>query len=157
MLLLLTAPPLYTATLYISLGLLMGHLEFQISSFMPTKFLIMIFVTGDAISFLVQLTGGVLLASGTFHTGQTILVSRLVVQIVFLTLFITIELTFYYRVVKYPDEHIMIIRNVPSQYNNWNSILIALLICSTLLLFRCIFRLIEGVQGTHGYLFSHEI
>lgn len=97
------------------------------------------------------------MASGTLHTGQTILVSGLIVQIVFLILFLTIELTFYYRVVKYPDEHIMIIRNVPSQYNNWNSILIALLICSTLFLFRCIFRLIEGVQGTHGYLFSHEI
>ncbi|CAG87128.2 DEHA2D11506p [Debaryomyces hansenii CBS767] len=156
-LLLLFASPLYAVTLYMSLGSLVELLECQKISFMPIKLLIMIFVIGDLFSFLVQLAGGVIVASGTIRTGQYIINSGLIVQTLFLGLFMIVALTFYHRAVKYPNEYIMIMRNIPSQFNNWNSIFIAILACSTLLLTRCISRLIEAVQGERGYLISHEI
>ena len=124
-------------------------------SFMSIRNLIVILVIGDLFSLLMQITGGIMVATGTILTGQYIINGGLIVQIIFLGLFMIIELTFYYRAVKSPNEYIMIMRNIPSQFNNWNSILVAFSICSILLLTRCIFRLIDGVQGE--YMISNEI
>ncbi|CUM48611.1 unnamed protein product [Debaryomyces tyrocola] len=71
-------------------------------------------------------------------------------------MFMVVEVIFHYRVLKHPNECTMMTRNVPSQFNNWNSILLTLLACSILIFIRSIFRLIEYIQGNDGYLISHE-
>lgn len=157
--LLLVAPALYTATLYMSLGRLIARLECQKYSIIPLRFLTKIFVFGDVLSFLMQASGGGIMSSGTessMNTGENIIIGGLIVQLLFFGMFVVVASIFHYRVSRRPNECAMITRNVPSQFNNWNSILIALFCCSILILIRSIFRLIEYVQGNDGYLISHE-
>lgn len=158
--LLLVAPALYAATLYMSLGRLIGRMECQRYSIIPLKYLTKIFVVGDVLSFLMQSSGGGIMSAGdqsSTKTGERIIIGGLIVQIVFFGMFIVVELIFHYRVLKHPNECARVTRNVPSRFNNWNSILIILLVCSILIFIRSIFRLIEYIQGNDGYLISHEV
>lgn len=159
-LLLLVAPALYAATLYMSLGRLIECIECQRYSIIPLKYLTKIFVFGDLLSFLMQSGGGGIMASGSLSsakTGEHIIIGGLIVQIVFFGMFIVVELIFHYRLHKNPNECALITRNVPSRFNNWNSILITLFTCSILIFVRSIFRLIEYIQGNDGFLISHEV
>ena len=158
--LLLVAPALYAATLYMSLGRLIERMECQKYSIIPLKYLTKIFVVGDVLSFLMQGSGGGIMSAGdhsSMKTGENIIIGGLIVQIVFFGMFIVVELIFHYRVLKHPNECVMVTRNLPSQFNNWNSILFTLLACSILIFIRSIFRLIEYIQGNDGYLISHEV
>ncbi|CAG89940.1 DEHA2F26994p [Debaryomyces hansenii CBS767] len=157
--LLLVAPALYAATLYMSLGRLIQRMECQRYSIIPLKYLTKIFVVGDVVSFLMQAGGGGIMSSGdqsSMKTGERVIIGGLIVQIVFFGMFMVVEVIFHYRVLKHPNECAMFIRNIPSQFNNWNSILLTLLACSILIFVRSIFRLIEYIQGNDGYLISHE-
>ena len=158
--LLLVAPALYAATLYMSLGRLIERMECQKYSIIPLKYLTKIFVVGDVLSFLMQAGGAGIMAQGDMSsskTGENVIIGGLIVQIVFFGMFIVVELIFHYRILKYPNESAMITRNVPSQLKNWNYVLITLLVCSILIFIRSIFRLIEYIQGNNGYLISHEV
>lgn len=158
--LLLVAPALYAATLYMSLGRIIERLECQRYSIIPLKYLTKIFVVGDVLSFLMQAGGAGIMAQGNISsskTGENIILGGLIIQIVFFGIFIVVELIFHYRVLKHPNECARVTRNVPSRFNNWNSILIILLVCSILIFIRSIFRLIEYIQGNDGYLISHEV
>lgn len=148
---------LYTITFYMSLGLLMKRLEFRKLFFISTGNLIIIFVIGDILSCLIQLVERLIIVFRSLSIGKNINISGMIIQIIFLSFFILVALAFHYKAAKYPNEYIMIIRNVPSQFNNWNSILLVILSCSTLLLMKYIFRLIEALQGVNGYLSSYEI
>ncbi|CUM53119.1 uncharacterized protein AC631_04817 [Debaryomyces fabryi] len=158
--LVLVAPALFAATLYMSLGRLIARLECQRYSIIPLKYLTKIFVIGDVVSFFMQAGGGGIMASGktesSMTTGKNVIVGGLIVQIVFFGMFMVVELIFHYRILKHPNECAMMTRNVPSQFNNWNSVLFTLLACSILIFIRSIFRLIEYIQGNDGYLISHE-
>ena len=56
-LMILLAPPLYAASIYMTLGRLIRHLNAERLSLVPVKWLTRIFVTGDVISFLMQASG----------------------------------------------------------------------------------------------------
>lgn len=156
--LVLVAPPLYAATIYMSLGRLIEFIECQKYSIVPLKYMTKIFVIGDLLSFILQGAGGVMWSWDIYaFTGKILIVTGLAVQIVFLGMFIVVESIFNYRIHKNPSEYALITRNVPSRFNNWNSILNTLLTCSILILIRSIFRLIEYCQGTNGYLLSNEV
>ncbi|CRL30386.1 RTA1 like protein [Penicillium camemberti] len=55
--LILLAPPLYAASIYMVLGRLILHLRAQLYSVVPLKWMTGIFVTGDVIAFLMQAAG----------------------------------------------------------------------------------------------------
>mmetsp|Transcript_467 Transcript_467/g.536 ORF Transcript_467/g.536 Transcript_467/m.536 type:complete len:314 (-) Transcript_467:112-1053(-) len=157
--LLLVAPALYAATLYMSLGRLIERMECQKYSIVSLKYLTKIFVLGDVISFLMQAGGAGIMAQSKLSSskvGQNVIIGGLIVQIIFFGMFIVAELIFHYRVLKSPNECAMITRNIPSKFKNWNYVLITLLVCSLFIFIRSIFRLIEYVQGNDGYLMSHE-
>lgn len=158
--LLLVAPALFAANLYMSLGRLIVRLECQRFSIIPLKYLTKIFVVGDVVSFLMQSGGGGIMASGktlsSMKTGENVIIGGLIVQVVFFGMFMVVEVIFHYRVLKHPNECAMMTRNVPSQFNNWNTILFTLFTSSVLIFVRSIFRLIEYIQGNDGYLISHE-
>ena len=145
--LLLVAPALFAATLYMSLGRLIARLECQRFSIIPLKYLTKIFVVGDVVSFLMQSGGGGIMASGktlsSMKTGEHVIIGGLIVQVVFFGMFMVVEVIFHYRVLKHPNECAMMTRNIPSQFNNWNFILLILLACSVLIFIRSIFRLVE--------------
>ncbi|KAI3286475.1 hypothetical protein DTO002I6_8146 [Penicillium roqueforti] len=158
----LLAPPLYAASIYMTLGRLITHLDAEQLSVVPVKWLTAIFVTGDVIAFLMQAAGGGIMASGTLSsmtTGEHITIGGLAVQLVFFSVFIIAATIFHYRIRKTPTEksskNISSLSRVP-QITTWEVALTGLYVASILILIRSIFRLIEYAQGNSGYLISHE-
>lgn len=156
MFLMLLAPVFFAATLYMSLGRLIERTECKHHSIISVRFLTKLFVASDIISFLAQLAGVGIIAGGTPDTGRNIVTGGLIFQLVFLGMFIISIITFHVRITKNPSEFAALTRYLPSGFRNWNSILIALNLCSVLIFIRSIFRLIEYVQGDDGFLMSHE-
>ncbi|KAJ5153742.1 uncharacterized protein N7500_009181 [Penicillium coprophilum] len=152
----LLAPPLYAASIYMTLGRLIVHLDAEKLSVVPVKWLTAIFVTGDVIAFLMQAAGGGIMASGTMSamtTGEHITIGGLAVQLVFFTVFIVASSIFHYRIRNNPTE-----KSVSrSRTTSWEIAMVGLYVASILILVRSIFRLIEYAQGNSGYLISHEV
>ncbi|KAJ5193785.1 RTA-like protein [Penicillium cf. griseofulvum] len=152
----LLAPPLYAASIYMTLGRLIMYLDAESLSLVPVKWLTAIFVTGDVIAFLMQSAGGGIMASGTLSamtTGEHITIGGLAVQLVFFTVFIVASSIFHYRIRKTPTEKSV----SQSRTMSWEFVMTGLYVASVLILIRSIFRLIEYAQGNDGYLISHEV
>ncbi|RYN17532.1 hypothetical protein AA0112_g12025 [Alternaria arborescens] len=152
--LLLVAPALFAASIYMMLGRIILVTDGELHSLLPKRWLTKLFVTGDVISFLMQGAGGGIMASGTIdalHTGEKIIIGGLVVQLLFFGFFIITGVIFHARLVQQPTPKIYA-QSIP-----WERQLYALYVASLLILVRCIFRLIEYAQGNAGYLISHEV
>ncbi|KAJ6112074.1 hypothetical protein N7523_008135 [Penicillium sp. IBT 18751x] len=154
----LLAPPLYAASIYMTLGRLIVHLDAERFSVVPVKWLTGIFVTGDVIAFLMQGAGGGIMASGTLSamtTGEHITIGGLAVQLVFFSVFIIASTIFHYRVRNNPTEKSSRSSRAMRR-STWQFVMTGLYVASILILIRSIFRLIEYAQGNDGYLISHE-
>ncbi|OQE36947.1 hypothetical protein PENCOP_c011G05664 [Penicillium coprophilum] len=152
----LLAPPLYAASIYMTLGRLIVHLDAESLSLVPVRWLTAIFVTGDVIAFLMQAAGGGIMASGTMSamtTGEHITIGGLAVQLVFFTVFIVASSIFHYRI-----RHNLTEKSVSrSRTTTWEVAMVGLYVASVLILVRSVFRLVEYAQGNSGYLISHEV
>ncbi|KAM0323338.1 hypothetical protein ACHAQA_008930 [Verticillium albo-atrum] len=152
--LILVAPALYAASIYMVLGRLIRALHAEHLSFIPVKWLTKIFVTGDIISFTMQAGGGGIQSAGTlelYNLGEKIIIVGLFVQIVIFSIFTATSITFHRRVATSPT---------PLAVANgvlWRRHLYVLYSTSVLILVRSIFRVVEYLQGNAGYLISHEI
>ena len=158
--LLLVAPALFAATIYMTLGRIIGDLRCDNLSIIPLRWLTKIFVMGDVASFLLQGSGGGLQGGGTLnllHLGEKMIIVGLFVQIAVFGFFIVVMSIFQFRVVKNPSVTSMETRHVPSRFRNWQTIIITLLACSLLIFIRSIVRVIEYIQGNSGTIISHEI
>ncbi|KAJ5668404.1 uncharacterized protein N7477_006974, partial [Penicillium maclennaniae] len=155
----LLAPPLYAASIYMTLGRLIVHLDAEVFSVVPVKWLTGIFVTGDVIAFVMQAAGGGIMASGTLSamtTGEHITIGGLAVQLVFFSVFIIASTIFHYRVRNNPTEKSS--RSSRGLHRStWQFVMTGLYVASILILIRSIFRLLEYAQGNDGYLISHEV
>ncbi|KAL4778519.1 RTA1 like protein-domain-containing protein [Aspergillus varians] len=161
--LILLAPALYAASIYMVLGRLMVHLDAQHHSLVRVAWMTKIFVTGDVVSFLMQCGGGGLMSGDNPDSrkiGETITIIGLVVQIVFFTFFLITTIIFHIRINKSPT-----LRSDEAAKHwtgnlmdrNWVTLLIALYVVSVLILIRSVFRLVEFIDGYGGYLMSHEV
>lgn len=157
--LLLVAPALFAATLYMTLGHVIRVTGCEHYSVIPLKWLTKIFVIGDVLSFFVQGGGGGLMAQGTDSQklGERIIIAGLIIQIVFFGLFIVVMGIFQYRISHKPSPAAMHYRYQPSSARNWQMILVVLMICSVLVFIRSIVRCVEYAQGYDGYIISHEV
>ncbi|OJJ83729.1 RTA1 domain-containing protein [Aspergillus glaucus CBS 516.65] len=158
----LLAPPLYAASIYMTLGRLIVHLGAESLSVVPVKWLTTIFVTGDVIAFVMQAAGGGIMASGTISamtTGEHITIGGLAVQLVFFSIFIIASTIFHYRIRNNPTEKTFGLSRSSRilHMTAWEIIMTGLYVASILILIRSIFRLIEYAQGNNGYLISHEV
>jgi hypothetical protein len=168
-LLLLIAPALFAASIYIVLGRVILLVDGEQYSLIRQKWLTKIFVTGDVISFLVQAGGGGIQGAGSLdllHAGEKIIVVGLFLQLAFFGFFIVVAGLFHYRFVKANPRSKMQspLSNDTVQHANveahqlpWKRHLLALYIASALIMVRSIFRVIEYVQGNNGYLLRHEV
>lgn len=113
-----------------------------------------IFVCGDVLAFLMQSSGGGMMAqeSGA-DMGQKMMLAGLFVQLLFLGFFLSIALIFWKRMSKSPRQFAVL------QYGNytWDTLLKMVGSAAIIIILRCIFRIIEFAQGHDGYLASHEI
>lgn len=168
-LLLLIAPPLFSATLYMTFGRLVTNvLHNEKKLLLYPKYITKFCVVGDILSLLLQAAGGGIM-SGTssnpdnFTLGENVILGGLGVQILFFGFFMVIEATYYFRLHKainkteYNSKVINTdIRSFPNRFNNWRTILISLFVCSIFILIRSIYRVIEFTEGNNGYIARHE-
>jgi RTA1 like protein len=154
--LLLVAPALFAASIYIILGRIILLVNGEKYSLIKQKRLTATFVAGDVLAFMTQAAGGGIAGSGTLsglHTGQDIIVAGLFMQIIFFALFIAVAGTFHTRLSAALRE-----RNDPEiQRLPWRKHLYMLYAASGLIMIRSVFRVIEYLMGNDGYLLRHEV
>lgn len=151
--LILLAPILFAASVYMYLGRIIVAVHGERQSIIPVKFLTKVFVAGDVLCFFIQGGGGGLMASAdsssTVKTGEKIILGGLVLQIVIFLFFIAIAWVWHTRmrgVSIDPARH-----SIP-----WQHLLISLYIVSILITFRNTVRTVEYGMGSSGYLLNHE-
>jgi hypothetical protein len=153
--LLLIAPALLAASIYMTLGRIILLTEGEHHSILRLKWLTKVFVAGDVISFFAQGGGGGIMAQGgteaSRKTGQYVIIGGLIVQVVFFGMFIITATIFHSRMLKNPTEVVRGVRYIP-----WKEHLLALYLGSMFILVRSVFRVIEYSMGQDGYLMSHE-
>jgi len=152
-LLLLIAPALYAASIYMILGRIITRIEAEHHSMIRPNWLTKIFVAGDVLSFLMQSAGGGIMAKqdrDSAKLGQRIILGGLFVQILFFGFFMAVAIVFHLRLRKNPTQ-------ASGVDTKWRTLLIALYVASTLILMRSGFRVIEYLQGKEGFLMSKEV
>ncbi|KAL4904638.1 hypothetical protein BDW74DRAFT_168251 [Aspergillus multicolor] len=160
--LILLAPPLYAASIYMVLGRLITYLHAQKLSLVSVRWMTKIFVTGDVIAFVMQAAGGGIMASGTissYELGENITIGGLSVQLLFFSVFMVTCGLFHRRIRRNPTSQVTALDLSLRQQKRrgWESVLVGLYAASVLILVRSVFRLIEYAQGNDGYLISHEV
>lgn len=152
-LLILVAPALFAASIYMTLGRIIVATGGQSLSVIRLKWLTKLFVTGDVISFLIQGSGGGIQAAGTIqllHMGQKIILAGLFIQLIVFGLFIITSTVFHARIRRRPTEK--------SSWGDipWEKMIYTLYVMSILIMIRSIFRVIEYIQGNSGIILTNE-
>ncbi len=152
--LILIAPALYAASIYMILGRLICALHAERISIIPVKWMTKIFVVGDVLSFLLQAGGGGIQAAGTlqmFELGEKIIIVGLFTQIFMFGFFLVTTVVFHARFRQFSgsDRQQTLVR--------WKRHLTVLYVASAIIMVRSIFRVVEYLQGNSGYLISHEV
>lgn len=151
-LLLLVAPALFAASIYMILGRIIRLTDGERFCFIRPSWMTKIFVAGDVISFFAQGAGGGIMsgkAANAQNLGKTIIMVGLWIQVVFFGFFVIVALFFQRR----GRAHLQAISaTVP-----WKRYMYALYATSGLILVRSAFRIVEYTQGNAGYLLRHEV
>lgn len=154
-LLLLLAPALFAASIYMVLGRIVLLTDGEQHSIIKARWLTKVFVAGDILSFLAQSSGGGMLAKAKTQSdvklGHNIITSGLGIQVLFFGFFIVVSGAFHYRIALYPTMRSKTIL-IP-----WARYLWVLYLASLLIMVRSVFRIAEYVMGEDGVLLSHEI
>ncbi|KAJ5259617.1 hypothetical protein N7478_012598 [Penicillium angulare] len=158
--LVLLAPILFTASVYMFLGRVIRVSGQAQLSLIRINWITKIFVVGDILCFLVQAFGGVSLANlansndsdvGTkTNRAKDVILAGLALQVIFFLIFSLCAVVFHVRVSK-PG-----IRESIDPSLRLNTLLVSIYITAFLITGRNIYRLVEYKSGTGGYLQEHE-
>ncbi|KAL2808937.1 RTA1 like protein-domain-containing protein [Aspergillus granulosus] len=148
--LLLVAPALFAASIYMYLGRIIVLVRGEKFSIIRVGWMTKIFVAGDVLSFLMQASGAGILVTDSQDMGEKIIVGGLFVQIIFFGFFVVCSFIFQRRISGNPTA----LGNASS--TPWMKHLWALYGSSVLILIRSIFRVVEYLQGWDGYLLRNE-
>ncbi|CAN9307963.1 RTA1-like protein [Alternaria alternata] len=154
--LILLAPILFAATIYMFMGRLVlasGHTK---ASIIRPTWLTKIFLGGDILCFLVQAAGASFLvktdaSQSTKNLGKYIILAGLVIQLIVFGFFLVVAAIFHLRAGKAERLEIGTVKMF-----NWQKYMVTLYIVSGLVTVRNIFRVAEYVTGDQGYLLTHE-
>lgn len=155
--LILVAPALYAASIYMILGRLIRAVHAEHLSIIPVRWMTKIFVAGDVVAFVLQAGGGGIQAAGTlelYEIGEKIIIVGLFVQICIFSFFLFTSLDFHRRQARQAGTTKSARQTSPIP---WKRHLYVLYVTSALILFRSVFRVIEYLQGNRGHLNSYEI
>ncbi|KAF1934838.1 RTA1-domain-containing protein [Clathrospora elynae] len=143
-LLILVAPALFAAFIYIILGRII-----------LLKWLTKMFVTGDIFSLLLQGSGGGIQDMGiieSLYLGERIIIGGLFVLLLFFAIFIVIA-----GVARRPVPRQKLLSRVHINELPWKRHLHNLYFASALIMAHGIFRVVEYIQGNADYLLTHEV
>lgn len=166
-LLLLVAPLLFAASIYMTLGHIIHELDADHYSIIPLKWLTKIFVVGDILAFFVQAGGGGVIATSTSANsalspllGSKIIIGGMFLQILSFGFFIMVMSIFQIRIYRNPTCISQMTRRVPNFLRNWQVIIITLFFCSIMIFIRSVVRAIgyiDYIEGIDSSINSHEI
>jgi RTA1 like protein len=158
--LLLVAPAVMTAACYMAFGRIVLWVvpsEYQSTRYLwlPARRITPIFVSGDVLSFFVQVIGGALVAgsntSSGANTGRNIVLAGLGMQLFTFGFFVIASVRF--SVILRTR-----LRKVPlPKDTNWPLLLNVVNAACILILVRSAYRLIGYALGLHNYLSDHEV
>ncbi|KFY77917.1 hypothetical protein V499_02819 [Pseudogymnoascus sp. VKM F-103] len=153
-LLILLAPILFAASVYMILGRLIRATGAESYAIIRATRITKIFVGGDILCFLVQAMGAGMLSGADSKKGkdrgQNVILGGLILQIIIFLLFLLVAIIFHKR-----------LRNRPTGKTldasiTWERMLSQLYIVSVLITIRNLFRVIEYAAGEDGYLLQNE-
>ncbi|KAM6487639.1 RTA1 like protein [Trichoderma sp. SZMC 28011] len=152
-LLILVAPALFAASIYMVLGRLILAVRAEAYTPIRPTWLTKIFVGGDVLSFVVQLAGSGLLTNN-FSLGKAIILVGLVAQLTSFGLFVVTAIIFQRRLARNPtpESHTLDSRN----RMQWKSIMFLLYSSSALIFVRSVFRLIEFTGSNNSAIMTSE-
>ncbi|KAK7706479.1 hypothetical protein SLS63_013966 [Diaporthe eres] len=150
--LLLVAPALFAATIYMELGRIISVVEGEGHVMIRKEWMTKLFVTGDVLSFLLQGGGGGYQAAGSLEAlenGSKVIIVGLFVQLICFGFFIVLAVAFHRSINAAPTGRSN--SSIP-----WRKHMRALYLGSFLIMVRSVFRAVEYLQGFNGYLLRHE-
>ncbi|KAI9727800.1 MAG: hypothetical protein M1834_007947 [Cirrosporium novae-zelandiae] len=149
--LLLVAPALFAASIYMTLGRVIRCVKGEEYSLVRVNWLTKIFVLGDVLSFMVQAgAAGMMVSGNNASMGENIIVAGLFIQIIMFGLFMATALVFQIRICRHPTTESYTVE-AP-----WKETMQMLYGVSVLIMVRSIFRVVEYRQGQDGYPLTHE-
>lgn len=160
-LLLLLAPALFAASIYMVLGRVIAMLpNGERYSLIRLNWMTKIFVAGDVLSFLMQSTGGGILGTSDGDKdkqklGEHVIVGGLLVQLAFFGFFMVASVLFWFKYHRgeVVDKHVV----ESSSGCRWRTLLKVLFATSGLILIRSAFRVVEYLGGQDGFLLKKEM
>lgn len=151
--LILASAPLIAATIYMTLGRLIYALDARDFAIMSPRWTTKIYVLIDIASFVAQLAGSAMQASGDpagVKTGNTIVVAGLGIQVGALVFFILNTAVFHHRLSRDPTATAM------RKHVHWKRHLWTLYSVCVLIIVRSVFRLAEFVEGPGSNAYRTE-
>ncbi|KAF1961704.1 putative RTA1 domain protein [Byssothecium circinans] len=153
LMLILASAPLLAATIYMTLGRLIRALDAVEYAFMSPRWTTKIYVLIDIGSFICQMMGSAMQASGDpsgIKTGNTIVMAGLGVQLGAFAVFILSVAIFHRRLTLRPTD-------ISAQLDRkWRRAMWMLYTVSILIVIRSVFRLVEFAEGPSGPLYNTE-
>jgi hypothetical protein len=153
-LLILLAPIFFAASIYMFLGRLIASADYPSLCGIRTRWLSKFFVVGDVLCFLIQICGaGIFVSADNTREqtdGENVILAGLALQVVILIIFIIFAIVFDFTVIK--KRYLGSTSPNPRLFQK----MVILYLCSTLIMCRNIFRLVEFGQAEDGYLLAHE-
>lgn len=153
LMLILASAPLIAATIYMTLGRLIRSLDAEEHAVLSTRLTTKIYVLIDIGSFLCQMAGSAMQASGDsagVKTGNTIVIAGLGIQLVAFAFFVLMTTIFQRRLNRDPTKVSL------QRGRKWRRHFGVLYAVSTLVIVRSLFRLIEFIEGPEGKLYKTE-
>lgn len=149
---LIIAPTFFTAAAYVVLGRLIILAGPKSSAFKARTYII-VFVTCDLISLIVQAVGGSIASgesnkiNGNTKPGTRIMVAGILFQMASMTIFVGVLVDFLVRCTRLLDNILK-----AAQFR----VIAAMMLSVVAIYTRSIYRTIELIQGWEGYLMTHE-
>ncbi|KAI4665603.1 uncharacterized protein J4E78_003065 [Alternaria triticimaculans] len=153
LMLILAAAPLLAATIYMTLGRLIRSLDATHHAVMNPRWTTKIYVIIDIGSFVCQIMGSAMQASGDpdgVKTGTTVVIAGLGTQLVAFAFFILMAVVFHRRLNNEPTS------TSRRTHVKWRRYMWALYSVSVLVVVRSIFRLAEFIEGPESKVYQTE-
>ncbi|KAF2825900.1 RTA1-domain-containing protein [Ophiobolus disseminans] len=152
--LLLIGPLFFAASIYMMLGRTIMLAGGQDISLIKPLWYTRIFVTADVTTLIIQGLGASIMGTMQLHlalAGEKIVIAGLALQVATFIVFLIATIDFHIRMNRRTRSS-----TTTEAMGNWKKMLWILYSVSTLILFRCTFRLIEYSMGNAAYLIAHE-
>ncbi|KAL5119928.1 hypothetical protein ACEQ8H_002026 [Pleosporales sp. CAS-2024a] len=154
---LLVGPLFFAATIYMMLGRTIRLARGEDVSWIKPKWYTSIFVTADVTTLIIQGLGSSIMGTMQLKlaiAGEKIVIAGLALQVATFVVFLIASIDFHIRMNRIRMTRMA--KGTTGTDTNWKKMLWILYTVSLLVLFRCVFRLIEYAMGNAAYPISHE-